>query len=105
MVETRFYGWLGLLAALQIADLVTTLGALSIGFSEANPIMAHAIASIGPAVLVPIKLLGLGLMVLVAISVPPRGRTRVIGIAVLISGVIVANNLIQLSIFSSSIFS
>jgi hypothetical protein len=99
-----FQAALAWLLGLQLLDLLTTLGALAHGATEANPFAASMLASSGPAALVRIKVVALLLMLgwLPAYSLVQRpGGPRsaaawtmlamVVALVLLYSGVVVHN--------------
>lgn len=80
------------LVCVTLGDLVTTLYGLRLGAIEANPVAAHAIAVHGPAFMVVLKGLFLGIWWVGLRSIPRRYELLALHLGVCYFGLIVVLN-------------
>lgn len=89
--KVEFALWTGLVA-LAVTDAVTTIVALSLGFTEFNPAVAMLVHYLGPAGVIIVKLLYIAAAGTVWRLVDGMGRLYALGAATCLSLLIVANN-------------
>lgn len=90
--KTEFGLWTGLVA-LTVADVATTVVALSLGLPELNPLVATLVHHVGPIAIVIAKMAYLGAGFTVWRAVDGKGRLYVLAAATCLSALVVANNL------------